>query len=379
MAFIAKSVIECSIPLVELHRHLDGNIRLQTILELGRQHNIPLPDWEVESLRPHVQVTDPQPGVMDFIAKFRWPMAVLVDAAACRRLAYENVEDAKHDGLDYIELRFSPLFMAKANGLDLPPVVEAVVDGIAAGVLDFGVKVNLIGILSRTYGPDTARKELEALLSYRERITALDLAGDEAHFPAEWFREHFRRARDAGWHVTAHAGEIAGPESIWHAIRDLGAERIGHAIRAVEDPALMDYLAGHHIGIESCLTSNVQTSCVPDYPSHPLKIFLEKGIRATINTDDPGISGIDLPYEYNVAAPKAGLTGALIRQAQVNALDAAFLTKDERRSLMDQKAADMTCGEAYREAEKKNKVARCEGATKLDLNEIPELYDRKDS
>lgn len=326
-------MIDISLPLVELHRHLDGNIRLQTILELGRQHNIPLPAWEVESLRPHVQVTDPQPGVMAFIAKFHWPMAVLVDAEACRRVAYENVEDAKHDGLDYIELRFSPWFMAEANGLDPALVVEAVVDGIAAGAGTFGVKVNLIGILSRTYGPDTAAKELEALLSQSRHITALDLAGDEAHFPAEWFREHFRRGRDAGWHVTAHAGEIAGPESIWQAIRELGAERIGHAVRAVEDPALMDYLAGHHIGVESCLTSNVQTSCVPDYPSHPLKTFLEHGMRATINTDDPGISGIDLPYEYNVAAPKAGLTGMQIRQAQANALEAAFLTEQEKHAL----------------------------------------------
>ena len=330
-------MIDASIPLVELHRHLDGNIRLQTILDLGRQHNIPLPAWEVESLRPYVQVTDPQPGVMTFIAKFRWPLRVLVDAEACRRVAYENVEDAKLDGLDYIELRFSPWFMAEANGLNPTLVVEAVVDGIAAGARDFEVKINLIGILSRTYGAHIATQELEALLSQREHITALDLAGDEAQFPAEWFREHFRRARDAGWHITAHAGEIEGPESIWQAIRELKAERIGHAIRAVEDPVLLDYLAEHQIGIESCLTSNVQTSCVPDYPSHPLKTFLEYGIRATINTDDPGISGIDLPYEYNVAAPKAGLTEAQIRQAQVNALEAAFLTEEEKQWLRERR------------------------------------------
>ena len=99
----------------------------------------------------------------------------------------------------------------------------------------------------------------------------------------------------------------------------------------------MDYLTRHHIGIESCLTSNVQTSCVPDYPSHPLKTFLEHGMRATINTDDPGISGIDLPYEYNVAAPLAGLSGKQIRQAQINALEASFLTGEERRSLMEKK------------------------------------------
>jgi adenosine deaminase len=326
-------MIDPSLPLVELHRHLDGNIRLETILDLGLRNNIPLPARDIESLRPYVQVTDPQPGVMAFIAKFQWPMAVLVDAEAIYRVAYENVQDAQRDGIDYIELRFSPWFMAEANHLDPEVVVDAVVDGIAAGERDFGVCVNIIGILSRTYGPDTAKKELDALLSHSRQIAALDLAGDEAHFPAEWFREHFRRGRDAGWHVTVHAGESAGPESIWSAIRDLGAERIGHALCAVDDPALMDYLAEHRVGVESCLTSNVQTSCVPDYPSHPLRIFLEHGIPATINTDDPGISGIDLPHEYEVAGSRSGLTPEQVRQAQVNALEVSFLSDNEKRLL----------------------------------------------
>jgi adenosine deaminase len=326
-------MIDPSLPLAELHRHLDGSIRIETVLDLGRIHNIPLPARDAAGLRPHVQVTDPQPGVMAFIAKFRWPMAVLVDPDAVRRVAYENVEDAKAEGLDYVELRFSPWFMAEANHLDPAAVVDAVVDGTNGGARATGVRVGLIGILSRTYGPETATRELDALLSQREHIAALDLAGDEANFPADRFTVHFRRARDAGWHITVHAGESAGPESIWSAIRDLGAERIGHAIRAVEDPSLLDYLAEHRIGVESCLTSNVQTSCVSDYASHPLKRFLEHGIRATLNTDDPGISGITLPYEYEVAAPRSGLTREQIRQAQVNALEAAFLTKQEKAEI----------------------------------------------
>ncbi len=327
-------MITPNLPLAELHRHLDGAVRLETILDLGIRHNLPLPAFDLEGLRPHVQVTDPQPGVMAFIAKFYWLTAVMVDYDAVRRIACENVEDVKNEGLDYVELRFSPWFMAEANGLDPAGVVEAVVDGISSGVRDFGVRVNLIGILSRTYGPDTATKELNALLSQRSRIAALDLAGDEANFPAEWFSEHFRRARDAGWHITVHAGESAGPESIWQAIRTLGAERIGHAIRAVEDPSLLDYLAEHRIGVESCLTSNVQTSCVPDYPSHPLKTFLAHDIPATINTDDPGISAITLPYEYEIAAPKAGLSAVQIRQAQVNALEVAFSKEEEKQTLL---------------------------------------------
>jgi adenosine deaminase len=330
-------MIDTSIPLVELHRHLDGSVRLETILELGLKHNLPLPARDLEGLRPHVQVSGPQPGVMAFIARFEWQVGAMVDDEAVRRIAYENVEDAKKDGLDYVELRFSPWFMAQAHALDPGAVVEAVVDGVRTGERDCGVRVGLIGILSRTYGAEIAWKELEALLSQKEQISALDLAGDEAHFPAEWFREHFRQARGAGWHISVHAGEIAGPDSIWEALKGLGAERIGHALSALEDPALIEYLGRHGIGIESCLTSNVQTSCVPDYPSHPLRTFLEKGLRATINTDDPGISAIDLPYEYNVAAPKSGLTAGQIRQAQINALEVAFLTDGEKNALRETK------------------------------------------
>ena len=330
-------MISPDLPLIDLHRHLDGNVRLQTVLDLGRQYNIPLPAWDVESLRPYVQVTTPQPGIMAFIAKFKWPMEVLVDYNAFRRIAYENVEDAKNEGIDYIELRFSPLFMATAHSLHPDGVVEAVVDGTQSGQRDFGVRANLIGIISRTFGPETCMKELGALLTQREHITAFDLAGDEANFPAKLFVEHFKRAKDAGWQFTVHAGEVDGPQSVWSAIRDLGTKRLGHAIRAVEDPSLLDYMAEHRIGVESNLTSNVQTSCVPDYPSHPLKLFLERGILATINTDDPGISGIDLPYEYSVAASKAGLTEEQIRQAQKNALEIAFLSDEEKEKLSSAK------------------------------------------
>ena len=134
-----------------------------------------------------------------------------------------------------------------------------------------------------------------------------------------------------------HAGEAAGPESVWQALNDLGAERIGHAVHAVEDPALLDYLAQQRIGIESNLTSNVQTSTVPDYASHPLKTFLEHGIPATINTDDPGISAIDISYEYRMAVEEVGLSREQVRQAQMNALEVSFLGEDEKRALLAQK------------------------------------------
>jgi adenosine deaminase len=326
-------VIDPTLPLIDLHRHLDGSVRLETILDLGRQHNLPLPAWDLEGLRAYVQVTVPQPGVMAFIAKFKWMVGVLVNYEACRRIAYENVVDVQKEGLDYVELRFSLWFMAEPHGLDPIGVVEAVVDGVEAAARDSGMRVNLIGVISRTYGPEIARRELNALLHYQEHMVAIDLAGDEANFAGELFVEHLRRARQAGWKVTAHAGEAAGAESVWQAIRQLGAKRIGHAVHAPEDQSLIDFMAEQRIGIETSLTSNVQTSTVPDYASHPLKYFIEQGVLATINTDDPGISGIDLAYEYEVAAPAAGLSLEQIHQVQRNALEIAFLPAEEKQAL----------------------------------------------
>jgi adenosine deaminase len=330
-------MIDPTYPLVELHHHLDGSVRTQTIIDLCRQHHLALPAWDAESLRPFTQVTDPQPDILAFFKKFQYQTMVLVDAAACRRIAYEAVEDAAREHIDYLELRFSPWFMAEAHHLDPALVTEAVCDGIETGQRDFGVKVNLIGIISRTYGPEAGMKELEALLTQRERIVALDLAGDEIHFPGELFVEHFKRARDAGWHITVHAGEAAGPESVWQALRGLGAERIGHAVHAPEDPSLIDYLGEHRIGIESNLTSNVQTSTVANYASHPLKFFLDRGLKASINTDDPGISAIDLHHEYDIAAPKAGLSPDQIRQALHNALETSFLSAEDKQVLQAKK------------------------------------------
>ncbi|WP_196015074.1 adenosine deaminase [Klebsiella variicola] len=331
-------MIDSSLPLTDIHRHLDGNIRAQTILDLGREFNIALPASTLDTLRPHVQVTSLEPDLVSFLAKLDWGVKVLGSLEACRRVAYENVEDAARNGLHYVELRFSPRYMAMTHQLPVDGVVEAVIAGVREGSRDFQVDARLIGILSRTFGEAACQEELAALLAHREGITALDLAGDELGFPGALFLNHFNQARDAGWHITIHAGEAAGPESIWQAIRELGAERIGHGVKAVEDPALMDYLAEHQIGIESCLTSNVQTSTVASLAQHPLKQFLEHGVLASLNTDDPAVQGVDIIHEYTVAAPAAGLSREQIRQAQINGLTQAFLSEQEKAALIQQVA-----------------------------------------
>ncbi|MBA5235401.1 adenosine deaminase [Pectobacterium aroidearum] len=328
-------MIDLLLPLTDIHRHLDGNIRAQSILELGHQYNVALPARDLEALRPHVQVTKNEPDLVSFLQKLDWGVAVLGSLDACRRVAYENVEDAVKAGLDYAELRFSPYYMAMNHKLPVAGVVEAVIDGITAGCRDFDTDIRLIGIMSRTFGTEACQQELDALLSQRDRIVALDLAGDELGHPGALFTSHFRQARDAGWHITVHAGEAAGPESIWQAITHLGAERIGHGVTAIIDPHLMTHMAENGIGIESCLTSNIQTSTVESLDKHPLVHFLRYEIPATINTDDPAVQGIEIRHEYEIAAPLAGLTAVETRKAQENGLNIAFISEQEKQKLRE--------------------------------------------
>lgn len=331
-------MIDIQLPLTDLHRHLDGNIRPTTILDLARQHNIQLPANNLELLLPHVQVIENEPDLVSFLQKLDWGVAVLADLDACRRVAIENVEDAVNAGLDYAELRFSPYYMAMKHQLPIEGVVEAVIDGIHSARQNNDIDIRLIGILSRTFGEKACSQELAGLLAHHQHITALDLAGDELGFPGHLFQSHFIKARDTGWQITVHAGEAAGAESIWQAIRELGATRIGHGVKAITDPALIDYLVENRIGIETCLTSNLQTSTVNSLLDHPLKRFLEKGVLASINTDDPAVEGIEIRYEYEVAAPAAGLSAAQIRQAQINGLETAFIGDAEKQALREKVA-----------------------------------------
>ena len=171
-------MIETSLPLTDVHRHLDGNIRAQTILELGRQFNLTLPAQTLEMLIPHVQVTSTEPDLVSFLSKLDWGVKVLASLDACSRVAFENIEDAARNGLHYVELRFSPGYMAMAHQLPVAGVVEAVIAGVREGCKTFGVEARLIGIMSRTFGEAACLQELDALLVHRDHITALELAGD---------------------------------------------------------------------------------------------------------------------------------------------------------------------------------------------------------
>jgi adenosine deaminase len=332
-------MIDNTIPLVDLHRHLDGNIRPATIWALAEQFNIALPENSLADFIPHVQIIKQEPDLLAFLKKLDWGVSVLGDLLACKRIAYENVEDAYKAGLDYAELRFSPFYMAMTHQLPIADVVAAVIDGVQLGMKDFDIKINLIGILSRTFGVENCMKELEALLTHKAHLVAVDLAGDEVNYPGELFVEHFKKVRNAGLQVTVHAGEAAGAQSVWQAITDLGATRIGHGVNSYLDQRLLEYMANNTIAIESCLTSNFQTGTINDLAKHPLPSFLQAGVKACLNTDDPAIEGIEIKHEYELAAKVLSFSTNTLKQIQQNGVDVAFLSNNEKQTLKAKKLA----------------------------------------
>jgi len=318
------------LPRVDLHYHLEGAVRLETVLAISSQHKLPLPAGDVRGLEKAVFLDRPTPDILIIMPRFEILRQVFVDYDACQRVTWECLEDAAQQGLDYVEVRFSPLFMAEPHRLDPRSVTAAVCEAWQESCDRLPIQSRLIVILSRTYGPQACWTELECGLAYRSKgIAGLDLAGDEARHPAVQFRDHFRKAREAGLRLTAHAGEFAGAESVRQTVLELNPERLGHAVHAVDDPAVLDLLVERQIAIECCPTSNFFTGSIPDFASHPLPCFLERGLCATLNTDDPTLFGnLTLAEEYRRARDLIGLDAGQLAQVQNNSRKAAFLNLD---------------------------------------------------
>ncbi|SNY52552.1 adenosine deaminase [Paractinoplanes atraurantiacus] len=308
--------------MIDLHRHLEGSLRVSTVLELAHRDGHPLAvAADPEDL---LVARGPLGGLVPFLDKVDAAPSALPRPQDWERAAAEVVRDAADDGLGYLELRFSPWFIRRETGLEPEAVIDAVASGVHAASAGTGLPVALIGILLRDLGPDQGVAQVDTLLSRREVFCAVDLAGNEAGVPAAEFAPAFAKARDAGLHVTVHAGEAAGPHSVWDAINHLGAERIGHGVRSVEDPALLEHLAAHGITLEVALTSNLHTSVAPSYREHPLRRLLAAGVPVALATDDPRASAITLSGEYATARTEIGLSEAEIKTIEEYARKATF-------------------------------------------------------
>ncbi|MBN1262186.1 MAG: adenosine deaminase [Anaerolineae bacterium] len=323
-----------SLPKIDLHRHLEGSLRLETLAEIATEHGIDLPSYDVEQLRPYVQITNDSPDFHRFLEKFKLLRKFYTSKEAVQRVTQEAILDAMEDNIRYLELRFNPVALARTQGFPLSDVVEWVIEAVSRAEVWSSTRTCLILQIPRGDPLPVAEEIVDLAIAYRGRhVRGIDIAGDEVNFPPRIFAIPFLRAKQAGLHVTVHAGEAAGADSVREAITFLGAERIGHGIRAVENSSVIQMLYQNNIALEVCPTSNFQTGAVPGLTLHPLKDLFGLRLKVTINTDDPSISDTTLSDEYLVAIRAIGLQKRLIYRALRNAVEAAFIPEEERPAL----------------------------------------------
>lgn len=323
-------------PKIDLHRHLEGSLRLSTLAEIAQEHGVDLPSWDLEELRPYVQVVDDSPDFHAFLSKFRLLRRFYSTREAVMRVAYEAIADAAADNVKYLELRFNPVALAKVQGFSFEEVAEWVILATDNAQQDFDIQVRLIAQIGRDESPAVARQIAEVAAAYQDQgFVGIDLAGDEVNFSAARFADAFRWAKAQGLNVTIHAAEAGPASNIREAIDLLGADRIGHGVRAMEDLSVMDLLIQRRVTLEMCPTSNLQTGVISRLGQHPLWAYQQVGIPVTINTDDPSISNTTLTDEYLVALRGIGMPLRAIQRMILAAAEAAFLPEIERRRLVE--------------------------------------------
>ena len=328
------------IPKAELHCHLDGSVRPETLLELGREYKVPMPRNSAEELRDYMLVSDAK-SLEDYLKRFEVTVSVMQTAEAIERIAYELGADAAADGVRYIEVRNAPILNSRGK-LDMGEALEAQINGLARAEKDHGVIARSIVCSLRQLPPETSLELAQLAVAYKEKgVVAFDLAGGEAGFPASAHSDAFAYARKHNLAVTIHAGEGDGARSVRDAVHKCGANRLGHATRLIEDPELTQYVNDRRIGLEICLTSNVQTHAAKSYETHPLRQYFDRGMNLTLNTDNRLMSGTTLTDEYVYAAKRLDFNFDELCTMALNGFESAFLPWEQRVQLLEQVAGEM--------------------------------------
>lgn len=323
-------------PKIELHRHLEGSLRLETLVDIAQQAGLELPQADIEMMRPLVQMMpDEDRSSEQFLSKFSILRQFYRSADVIQRITYEIVEDAARDNVKYMELRFTPKALCNISDLTLADVVPIVCDAGNLAAQELGIMVRYIVSLNRHEPVEIGETVLRAALNNRHKgVVGIDLAGDESNFSGLEFRPLFKRAKAAGLGITIHAGEWSGITSIWNAIGNLGADRVGHGVALLDDLAILQVVIDRGITLEVCPTSNYLSGVVNSMQDHPIHRLTRQNVLTTINTDDPLICDVTLSQE--IAATMSALDISLeeMKQYQLRAARAAFLEKSEQDDLV---------------------------------------------
>lgn len=324
-----------ALPKVELHRHLEGSLRLSTMLDIARKHGVTVP-VSMMNLSGLVQVQDEDPLTFsNFLEKFKTLRLFYRSPDVIHRVTREAVEDAAKDHVRYLELRFTPVALSRAEGFPLHDVMDWVITSAGEAAKEFDIKVGLIASVNRHESPELAEQVAWLAVEHMKRgLLGLDLAGNEAEFKTQPFHEIFKEAQQSGLHITIHAGEWGPAANVRDAIENLGAERIGHGVRVLEDESVLALAKEREIAFEVCPTSNFQTGVVKEFEKHPLSRMLEQGLRATVNTDDPSISRITLSHEFQQVHEKLNVPIDVLKKCVLTAAEESFLPEAERAELV---------------------------------------------
>jgi adenosine deaminase len=313
------------LPKTDLHVHLDGSLRLSTILDLAQKQKVELPAHDEDGLRKAMNLGKNCGSLVEYLKAFDVTLRVMQTADALTRIAYELAEDAAQENVKYMEVRYSPMLHTR-RGLRLTTVVEAVLEGLRAAQQDFRIESNVILCGIRNVSPESSLEMAELAVAYKGRgVVGFDLAGAEYDHPAKHHKAAFQLVRDNNINVTIHAGEAYGPQSIHQALHVCGAHRIGHGCRLREDGDLLHYVNDHRIPLECCPSSNVQTGAIRDLASHPLKLYFALGLRVTVNTDNRLVTDTTVSKELWLAHKEMGLSFADIKQIITSGFKSAFL------------------------------------------------------
>ncbi|MBT3591025.1 MAG: adenosine deaminase [Candidatus Marinimicrobia bacterium] len=329
------------LPKVELHCHLDGSIRVPTMIDLAQKDNIKLPSMDRNELKKMLVIGSNRGTLEDYLKRFDYTLSVMQTPESLTRTAFELIEDVSKENVKYIEIRYSPILHTE-NGMTISESVEAVQDGLKRGEKEFGVQSGIIVCGIRNISPEVSLKLADITVQYKNKgVVGFDLAGAEENYPAKDHREAFYLILNHNINATIHAGEAFGPSSIHQAIHYCGAHRIGHGTRLKEDKDLMQYVNDHRIPLEICLTSNWQTRSIRSLKYHPIKFYYEQGIRVTLNTDNRLMSGTTLTDEFKLANDLFRFSLHDFREFTVMAAKSAFMPHLKRVELLHNIAEEM--------------------------------------